>query len=447
MISCAAPRQPRGLRVHLAGARAPAALELDAPIPPAGPCRRPTAATGRSSAAAGARRPGAAPAARRRGCGRTAPGRSGWCVTGPRSACISRNCRWPEARAVRAIAVALTRPRMVDGGVVVRAPDHRVEQRPLGLRQAAAAHVGAPQVGRQQQRLEQARRAERGPAAALVQLAVGVDECERDPALDVPFAIFSRRGHPGAPAGRGRRRRRHDREQRARPGRAGASGVGFELVEPRGEVGDLGLELGHAVGQRRSSPRRRGARRPASAPARGRCGGAAPPASALTSCCQRASRSPGRRSFSRASPRSASRASTSSTAATEANGCSRSVRARSSAEVCGAAQHQHREHALLGHVQRRAPRRAGAGTSATGCAARSRAASSRDGRAVRAPRAASRRRSLTTGSRLVDWLHAARRAFSVSGYASGVVRCFSISEPRIRISTALTSSMGEAYAE
>src|SRR3954453_18157464 len=38
----------------------------------------------------------------------------------------------------------------------------------------------------------------------------------------------------------------------------------------------------------------------------------------------------------------------------------------------------------------------------------------------------------TTGPRLVDWLQASRSAFSVSGYWSGVVRCFSIRQPSTR---------------
>jgi len=46
----------------------------------------------------------------------------------------------------------------------------------------------------------------------------------------------------------------------------------------------------------------------------------------------------------------------------------------------------------------------------------------------------------TTGSRLVDWLHASRSAFSDSGYWSGVVRCFSIRHPSTRISAAFAST-------
>ena len=82
----AVSREARRLRVHLAGAGAPAALELEPPPRRPGLADAPALRRGRSSAAAGARRPGAAPAARRRGCGRTAPGRRRWCVTGPRSA-------------------------------------------------------------------------------------------------------------------------------------------------------------------------------------------------------------------------------------------------------------------------------------------------------------------------------------------------------------------------
>ena len=52
----------------------------------------------------------------------------------------------------------------------------------------------------------------------------------------------------------------------------------------------------------------------------------------------------------------------------------------------------------------------------------------------------SRRRTRPPGSRFVDWLHASRSAFSVSGYTSGVVRCFSTRQPRIRISTASAST-------
>ena len=43
--------------------------------------------------------------------------------------------------------------------------------------------------------------------------------------------------------------------------------------------------------------------------------------------------------------------------------------------------------------------------------------------------------SSITGSRFVAWLHASRSAFSVSGYCSGVVRCFSIRQPSTRSST------------
>jgi hypothetical protein len=46
----------------------------------------------------------------------------------------------------------------------------------------------------------------------------------------------------------------------------------------------------------------------------------------------------------------------------------------------------------------------------------------------------------TTGSRLVDWLHASRSELSVSGYWSGVVRCFSTRQATTRISTASGST-------
>ena len=42
--------------------------------------------------------------------------------------------------------------------------------------------------------------------------------------------------------------------------------------------------------------------------------------------------------------------------------------------------------------------------------------------------------SSRTGSRFVAWLQASRSEFSVSGYCSGVVRCFSIRQPRTRSS-------------
>src|SRR5215207_1736223 len=44
------------------------------------------------------------------------------------------------------------------------------------------------------------------------------------------------------------------------------------------------------------------------------------------------------------------------------------------------------------------------------------------------------------GSRLVAWLQASRSPFSESGYWSGVVRCFSTSEPSTRISAASAST-------
>ena len=47
----------------------------------------------------------------------------------------------------------------------------------------------------------------------------------------------------------------------------------------------------------------------------------------------------------------------------------------------------------------------------------------------------------TTGSRLVAWLHASRIELTDSGYWSGVVRCFSIRQPRTRSSTG-SRSMG-----
>jgi len=47
---------------------------------------------------------------------------------------------------------------------------------------------------------------------------------------------------------------------------------------------------------------------------------------------------------------------------------------------------------------------------------------------------------------LVAWLHAARRLLSDNGYPSGVVRCFSIRQPRIRISTASARTDAQAYA-
>ena len=46
-----------------------------------------------------------------------------------------------------------------------------------------------------------------------------------------------------------------------------------------------------------------------------------------------------------------------------------------------------------------------------------------------------------TGSRVVDWFTASRSEFSESGYWSGVVRCFSIRQPRTRSSTG-SASMG-----
>ena len=45
----------------------------------------------------------------------------------------------------------------------------------------------------------------------------------------------------------------------------------------------------------------------------------------------------------------------------------------------------------------------------------------------------------TTGSRFVVWLQASRSALSDSGYASGVVRCFSMRQPSTRNSTASAS--------
>src|SRR6476661_6377554 len=48
------------------------------------------------------------------------------------------------------------------------------------------------------------------------------------------------------------------------------------------------------------------------------------------------------------------------------------------------------------------------------------------------------------GSRLVFWLHASWIAFSVSGYCSGVVACFSIRQPRMRASSALRMGNGDA---
>jgi hypothetical protein len=54
--------------------------------------------------------------------------------------------------------------------------------------------------------------------------------------------------------------------------------------------------------------------------------------------------------------------------------------------------------------------------------------------------------SSITGSRFVAWFAARRRELSESGYASGVVRCFSIRQPRIRISTASGSTAAKPRA-
>src|SRR3954469_14839015 len=48
----------------------------------------------------------------------------------------------------------------------------------------------------------------------------------------------------------------------------------------------------------------------------------------------------------------------------------------------------------------------------------------------------------TTGKRLVVWLQALRSALRLSGYWSGVVRCFSIRQPRTRSSTRSRSMRG-----
>src|SRR4051812_4116287 len=51
----------------------------------------------------------------------------------------------------------------------------------------------------------------------------------------------------------------------------------------------------------------------------------------------------------------------------------------------------------------------------------------------------------STGSRLVDWLAALRSALTLSGYASGVVRCFSIRQPSTLSSSVLASrTIGES---
>ena len=151
---------------------------------------------------------------------------------------------------------------------------------------------------------------------------------------------------------------------------------------------------------------------------------------------QRSPFSPGRRGNRSTVARSASRASTASTLvkvgeAVHALGPSLELAGR-----LRAAEHQHRRAPRPPPSSSRGPRRRAGGTSPPCCRPRSPPASSASPRAASARHGPRARRSRRPGrARSTGCRRAAARS-SVSGYWSGVVRCFSSRQPSTRISTA-----------